>query len=61
MGFRPAHRELTQEEQSLVFKIEQAAAVFSEFISDIPPGRERSLAQTKLEECVMWAVKGVTG
>lgn len=24
-----------------------------------PPSRERSLAVTKLEECVMWAVKSI--
>lgn len=26
----------------------------------VPPGRERSLAITKLEECAMWANKGVS-
>jgi hypothetical protein len=26
-----------------------------------PPGREASLAKTKVEEAVMWAVKGLTG
>lgn len=25
-----------------------------------PPSRERSLAVTKLEECVMWAVKSIS-
>lgn len=25
----------------------------------VPPGREKSLAMTKLEECRMWAVKGI--
>lgn len=25
----------------------------------VPDGRAQSLAQTKLEECVMWAVKGM--
>jgi hypothetical protein len=25
-----------------------------------PPGRERSIAITKIEEAVMWAVKGLT-
>ena len=36
-----------------------------EFIATIdvcvPKGREASLAKTKIEEAVMWAVKGLTG
>lgn len=28
-------------------------------LSHVPPSRERSLAMTKLEECIMWANKGI--
>ncbi len=28
-------------------------------MENVPPGRERSLALTKLEECIMWANKGI--
>lgn len=34
---------------------------FHAFLDDLPQSREISLAKTKLEECVMWAVKGVSG
>lgn len=30
-----------------------------ELLKNIPDGRERSLAVTKLEECIMWANKGI--
>lgn len=36
-----------------------AAKAFGFVILAQPPSRERSLAITKLEEAVMWAVKGV--
>lgn len=35
------------------------AAVLAELIEEIPVSRERSLAMTKLEECVMWANKAL--
>lgn len=35
------------------------AAVLAELIMEIPNGREKSLAITKLEECVMWANKAL--
>lgn len=30
-----------------------------EIMENVPEGRERSLAITKLEECIMWANKGI--
>ena len=46
-----------------VLKIEalrRAAINYETLILDtVPEGRERSLAVTKLEECRMWAIKGV--
>lgn len=60
MDFRPVYRELTQEEQALVMKVKQAAATVGNLLEEAGQSREISLAKTKLEECVMWAVKGVT-
>lgn len=34
---------------------DMAKAVAGEIMMNCPPSRERSLALTKLEECVMWA------
>lgn len=28
-------------------------------VDKVPPGREQALAITKLEECIMWANKGI--
>lgn len=36
-----------------------AKSLGTEITMGIQPGRERSLAVTKLEECVMWAVKAI--
>ena len=41
--------------------IKDNALTMMEFIDEhVPKGREASLAKTKLEEAVMWAVKGIT-
>jgi hypothetical protein len=58
--FRPQYRELSQAEQDQVARIkDKALALAVEFRPT--DTREKSLAMTKLEESVMWAVKGVTG
>lgn len=33
---------------------------FYAYLENFPKTREMSLAKTKLEECVMWAVKGIS-
>jgi uncharacterized protein Yka (UPF0111/DUF47 family) len=40
-------------------EIKSLAESLEEHINLLDNGREKSLAITKLEECVMWAVKGV--
>lgn len=40
-------------------EIKSFAEGLEEHINLINPGRERSIALTKLEECVMWAIKAV--
>ena len=36
-----------------------AKELAKKILTMVPPGREQSLAITKLEECIMWANKGI--
>ncbi len=69
--FRKVYRELSDEEKAKVESVKDAAetlyALFAPVIIDDGKGlagksdsREMSLARTKLEESVMWAVKSLT-
>ena len=56
-------RELNAYDKHLIDQIQADAFSLEHYIKDIPYGsseREKALALTKLEECVMWAVKGLT-
>ena len=58
---RQEYRELSDEEKA---RIKELKATGTEFISQCNAAgksRELSLAITKMEEAVMWAVKGITG
>lgn len=58
--FRKRYRQLSAEEVALHDKIKDTAeALFAQY-GQIKPSREVSLGKTKLEESVMWAVKGLT-
>lgn len=71
--FRKQYRELSQEEKARVDAIKEKAGELHALLDhEFPrssagitmPGlgaREMALARTKLEECVMWATKAVTG
>lgn len=61
MDFRPKNRELSDAEKAGIDTINTQAQALGETLSVCPANREIALAKTKLEECVMWAVKGVTG
>lgn len=69
--FRPRYRALSEPEKVLHDQIKDAAARLEALIEQVPAargdapnhnpsGRELALAMTKLEESVMWAVKGLT-
>lgn len=59
---RHQYRVLTDEEKLGMLNIKDVGAAFINAISlHVPAGREASLAKTKIEEAVMWAVKGLTG
>lgn len=59
--FSAVYRGLTLSEQSSVATIKSfAKTLHIQFHNLVPDGRARSIAFTKLEEAVMWAVKGLT-
>jgi len=62
---RHAYRVLSEEEKARMVALKDSGARFLALIDEAQKagagGRECSLARTKTEEAVMWAVKGLTG
>ena len=68
--FRPEYRDLSDLEKSLVADVKLIAGGLFEKIEEAngqadvgrpeTRGRHFAIAKTKLEEAVMWAVKGIT-
>lgn len=59
--FRHAYRQLGEGEKQAMDAIKDMANSLYVYLDETLVGsREKALAITKLEECVMWAVKGVT-
>jgi len=64
--FRPVYRELNEEEKKdlkdLKDKAQDLYLLIENIVQENPStkGRYVSLAKTKLEESIMWAVKGIT-
>ena len=57
--FRPVYKN-DAETIARITRIKQEATPLLETVKLIPPSRERSVALTKLEESVMWAVKAAS-
>lgn len=57
---RHGYRVLTEEEKAQMQRIKDDGLAFWEMLDGIGASRELSLAKTKIEEAVMWAVKHVT-
>ena len=58
---RHKYRVLNEQEKQSMTRIKDMGQEFMVFIDEwVPGGREASIAKTKLEEAVMWAVKGLT-
>jgi len=55
-----AVRQLTEAEVNNMNAVKSAGREFFELVASMPASREISLAKTKIEEAVMWAVKGIT-
>jgi hypothetical protein len=59
-AMRHAYRVLSDEEKALMVEIKDLGAALHDKIVAIGNSRELSIAKTKVEEAVMWAVKHVT-
>lgn len=59
---RHQYRVLSDDEKAAMIAVKDAGAAMLDAITQhCIPRRETSLAVTKVEEAVMWAVKGITG
>lgn len=58
---RHEYRTLTESEKVQMREIKDAGLVLHDLIDGLGSSRETSLAKTKTEEAVMWAVKHLTG
>lgn len=57
---RHAYRVLTDAEKANMQSIKDQGLAFHDFVGSLGNSRELSLAKTKIEEAVMWAVKHIT-
>ncbi len=57
---RHQYRVLSDDEKRSMLAVKDAGQAFVDLVEGLEPSRERSLAVTKIEEAVMWAVKGIT-
>ncbi len=57
---RHAYRVLSEEDKAKVAEIKDAGLAFLDALPAGVHSRELSIARTKIEEAVMWAVKHVT-
>jgi hypothetical protein len=58
---RHAYRVLTDAEKASMQKVKDDGLALWQAFDAIGSSREMSLAKTKIEEAVMWAVKHITG
>jgi hypothetical protein len=58
---RHEYRVLTEIEKSKMLAVKDVGRAFYDLCADLGDSRELSLAKTKIEEAVMWAVKHITG
>ncbi len=59
-AIRPVYRELSDAQKGMVVLVKSEGITLYTTLCNLPSSREVSLAKTKLEEAVMWAVKAVT-
>lgn len=53
------HHAPGEKEVRKIVELRRAALSFAHVFDEIVDCREKSIAETKLEECVMWAVKSI--
>lgn len=57
---RHQYRVLSDTEKAAMQKVKDDGAAFHDYIANLGQSRELSIAKTKIEEAVMWAVKHIT-
>lgn len=57
---RHQYRVLSDDEKAAMQKIKDDGLAFYDMLSHLGVSRELSIAKTKMEEAVMWAVKHIT-
>ncbi|MCG7508518.1 DUF7681 family protein [Mesorhizobium retamae] len=57
---RHAYRVLSEQEKAAMQEIKDIGLAFHDRIAALGNSRELSIAKTKIEEAVMWAVKHIT-
>jgi hypothetical protein len=57
---RHAYRVLSDVEKAAMQKLKDDGLAFHDYINGLGVSREVSIAKTKIEEAVMWAVKHIT-
>jgi hypothetical protein len=57
---RHQYRVLTDEEKAAMVRVKDLGAEFLGLVGELGASRELSIASTKIEEAVMWAVKHIT-
>lgn len=57
---RHEYRLLSEDDKRQMKAVKDHGLAFLELLDDVGPSREVSLAKTKIEEAVMWAVKHIT-
>ena len=58
---RHQYRVLSETEKAQMAEFKDMGLAFFQYCDKVGASREMSLAKTKIEEAVMWAVKHVTG
>lgn len=58
---RHNYRVLSESEKENMTTVKDMGLEFHDYVAGLGSSREISLAKTKIEEAVMWAVKHVTG
>jgi hypothetical protein len=57
---RHEYRVLTEDEKAIMLKIKDDALALHTYFESLGKSRELSVAKTKIEEAVMWAIKHLT-
>lgn len=57
---RHKYRVLSDVEKADMLRVKDSGEAFLQVLSGLASTRETSLARTKIEEAVMWAVKSIT-